>query len=45
MRGALRLRSHQLDPGGKGVNVAHALSTHEHKTTAVLPPAGSTATS
>lgn len=41
VRGAvLRIHSGRLDPGGKGVNVARALTAHEHNATAVLPLGG-----
>lgn len=40
-RGAvLRARAANVDPGGKGVNVALALAAHGHKATAVLPCGG-----
>lgn len=40
-RGAvLRARSQQLDPGGKGVNVARALAAHGHDVTAVVALGG-----
>lgn len=40
-RGAvLRATAHQLDPGGKGINVARALHRHGHDVRAVLPSGG-----
>lgn len=38
--GVIRARSHRLDAGGKGVNVARALAGHGHKATAVVASGG-----
>jgi 1-phosphofructokinase len=35
-----RARTGRVDPGGKGVNIARALTAHGHETVAVLPTGG-----
>lgn len=36
----VRALHHQLDPGGKGINVARALHANGHRATAVVPVGG-----